>query len=114
MGSGERFLFSTTLKCVKSHAARTYNLSALCATHGTKGRHPHTCLGSAVDACSTGATRGSEWVRLIGEAGGCTVLELNRAPRVAVATPSDRNAVRPGCDVDLDVPASGKKDYSLF
>ena len=37
------------------------------------------------------------------------MLELNRAPRVAVATPFDRNSVRPGCDVDLDVLASGKK-----
>ena len=48
-------------------------------------------------------------MRLTGEADECTVLELNRGPRVAVATPSDRNAMRPGWDVDLDVPASGKK-----
>ena len=40
---------------------RTYNLSALCATHGIKNRHPHKCLGSASDECSTGATGRVAW-----------------------------------------------------
>ena len=45
---------------------------------------------------------------LIGAASECPVLELNRGPRVTVATPFEKNAVRPGCDVDLDVPAREK------
>ena len=33
---------------------------------------------------------------------------------MTVATPFDRNAVRPGRDVDLDVPASSKKRTVLW
>ena len=86
-GSGERALFPTTSKCVKSQIAA--QIISLPFVDGTKSTHPHKCLGSASDEWSTGATGASEQVRLIGEAGGCTVLDLIRGPRVAVATPSD-------------------------
>ena len=50
---------------------RTYHLSALCATHGTKGRHPHKCLRSASDEYNTAAT--GSWSSVVtGDAVGAT------------------------------------------
>ena len=42
---------------------RTNNLPALGAPHGTKSRHPHKCLRSASDECSSGTT--GDWSSVV-------------------------------------------------